>query len=326
MGASIAILDVGHGSSVVVREGDSAIVIDAGPGTGLLEYLDSTGIRHIRVVLISHADSDHLKGLVGLLAQIDITIESVYLNSDAAKSTKQWEAIVYALEDRDRNGSCEFSVELTEGMHFELSVDTRVDILAPRKALAATGPGSTDREGRRLTTNTVSAVTRVSIPGHSLIVAGDVDEVGLAHIVETGQDLNCDTLVFPHHGGHVGPSRSEQRNSEFAADLLERARPKSVIFSIGRGRFNNPRPEIVAVFAASPAHVWCTQMSTSCCASEGLDDGHLSSAFAAGRRTGRCCAGTVTISSRGFEPDPSKHDEFVAAAAPRGLCRSSSEP
>lgn len=41
----ISILDVGHGNSSVIRDGEMVLIVDAGPGTALLEYL--SGDRYI---------------------------------------------------------------------------------------------------------------------------------------------------------------------------------------------------------------------------------------------------------------------------------------
>lgn len=62
---TVTILDVGHGNAAVVNTGTGIIVIDAGPRTGLLEFLTETGAPKIDALLISHADADHIAGLIG---------------------------------------------------------------------------------------------------------------------------------------------------------------------------------------------------------------------------------------------------------------------
>lgn len=322
MAAEVAILDVGHGNCAVVHHQGQAIVIDTGPDTVLLEFLRDTGINRVTAVLISHADADHLKGLVALLAQPDIVVEEVYVNSDAAQRSRQWKALVYELDDRDRRGECSFNVGLIEGQEFELEPDVVVDILAPRSALAATGPGSNDNQGRRITTNSISAVARVSVSAQSVLFAGDIDEVGLSHLLMSGKNLRSDTLVFPHHGGNVSPSATEAKNRDFTRRLLQAVGPSTVVFSIGRSRFGNPRPEIVSeVTRSKDRSVMCTQMSNHCSSADRHEVSHLSDAFSSGKHKGLCCAGSVLISGVGWSPTKSEHALFVDVAAPTALCR-----
>lgn len=316
----ITILDVGHGNAAVLQHDDQAVVIDAGVGTTLLEHLRLMGIRRIRTVVISHADFDHLKGLVAVLDQPDIAVDQVFVNSDAAKKSREWTALVFALDERRRSGECDFTVQLTEGMSFQF-FDAAMNVLAPRAALAAIGPGGSDEEGRRITTNTISAVVSVRVAETQVLLPADIDAVGLHHLLGAGQDLQADVLVFPHHGGNVRPNASEADNREFSGSLLNAVRPATVVFSIGRGGHENPRPEVVESVSAAGATVMCTQMSRHCCGDVALPDRHLSNAFAAGRAPGRCCAGSIVASAAGLDPHATEHQAFVELNAPSALCR-----
>ena len=46
---SLAILDVGHGNCAVLRDRRGVVVIDAGPGSSLLEFLTEHKITNIDV-------------------------------------------------------------------------------------------------------------------------------------------------------------------------------------------------------------------------------------------------------------------------------------
>lgn len=321
----VSVLDVGHGNAAVVRDGEMVLVIDAGSGTALLEHLQKEGITKIFAVMISHADIDHLKGLVALLDQDDIQIDTVYVNSDAEKASHQWTALLYDLEERKRGGNCDFKIDLTEGISLKLNESAIVEVLAPRQALAATGPGAIDPYGNRVTTNTISAVLKVSLSDRRILLTGDLDEVGLKHLLETGVDVSADILVFPHHGGNVSPRSDLSSNIEFTKTLLSAVKPDLVIFSIGRTRYRNPRPEIVqSVTSFSTCHVMCTQMSRHCFIGERLPADHLADLYSSGRRRGHCCAGSIRVSPASLEPNIQLHREFVADNAPSALCRRTS--
>ena len=316
----IVILDVGHGNCAVVYEGPSCVVIDAGPGTTLLEFMRESGITVVEEILISHADTDHLKGVQALLDQDDITVKRVRLNSDAAKGSRQWDGMLYSLDDRRRSGEIRFDVQLVEGLTMSFS-DMSLEVMAPSAYLAGKGPGSRDSERRSIRTNTISAVVRLRATGCSVLFTGDMDEVGLNHLLATEQDLQADVLVFPHHGGNVGGSASADRNRHFAERLLAVVAPEVVIFSIGRTKYENPRPEIVRTVTADPSRkVMCTQMSRHCMDESPSEEGHLADVFADGRRSGDCCAGSIVLSGTDVLPPVAAHTDFIRRRVPRALC------
>lgn len=316
----VAILDVGHGNCAVVHEGDACLVIDAGPNTSLLEFLIAQGISRVDEVLISHADSDHLKGLLALLDQREIVVASVRLNTDAAKHSKQWDALLRSLDDRRRAGTMRFEVQLVEGQEFQFS-DCEVEVLAPSQYLAGRGPGSRDTNGRQVTTNTISAVVRVRTTSRSIVFAGDLDGVGLEHLMATQQDCSADVLVFPHHGGNTGIATATSNNLNFADKLLAAVNPALVVFSISRVRYLNPRPEIVETAVRAPGRkVMCTQMSKHCCEHVPAADEHMTEAFSDGRRSGHCCAGTIVIGESDIRPSVALHSEFVRSRVLNALC------
>ncbi len=62
------VLDVGHGSSAVLCDTEGTIVIDSGTGNSLYLFLKHEQITTIDLLLISHADEDHIGGLIAILA------------------------------------------------------------------------------------------------------------------------------------------------------------------------------------------------------------------------------------------------------------------
>ncbi len=317
----IVILDVGHGNCAVVHEGERCIVIDAGPGTALLEFILENDIKVVEEVLISHADADHLKGVLTLLDQDDIDIRCVRLNSDAAKDSRQWHGVLYSLQDRERNGEIAFEVQLVEGLLFRFH-DSDVEVLAPGRYLAAIGPGSRDSDGYHITTNTISAIVRVKTPDRSVLFTGDIDQIGLQHVLASDQDMSADVLVFPHHGGNVGASATAAGNRRFAEQLLLAVTPEVVVFSISREKYSNPRPEIIEAVKSVPHRkVMCTQMSRHCLDKSPNETRHLADVFADGKSSGHCCAGSIVMSGAVFQPSIILHAQFVRTKAPRALCR-----
>ncbi|MEN3267960.1 MBL fold metallo-hydrolase [Pseudonocardia sp.] len=325
---SLTFIDVGHGNAAVLQGSDGAVLIDAGPGPYVLEYLQQHGITALDAILISHADADHLKGLIALLGE-EIDVGEVRLNSDALKGSKTWDSVLWELEEREAAGKLELRIDLHRGQTLP-TVDATVslEVLAPRSYLVGRGPGATDRDGRRITSNTMSAVLAVRAGSDTLaMLAGDIDEVGLAHLVDTVDDLSSRLLMYPHHGGNVRATTNEHANAAFAQDLATRVQPDVVLFSIGRGEHGTPRKETIAAIrdACPRVRIACTQLSEHCAAvapPRGAAT-HLSSDFARGRARSHCCAGTLRIDfpdGTGASPNADEHHAFKQRWAPTALC------
>lgn len=322
----LSILDIGHGNSAVLVDEEGVVVIDAGPGSGLMEFLDRENIRRIDVVLISHADKDHIEGLIALLSAGVFGIGKVRLNTDSIKESRLWDDLVYELSKNNQQGRLDFVVSLTTkdtGLFNQGIVN--IEILAPTLYLAAKGPGSQDRKGRLITTNSISAVVRLSVEGYPLaLFPGDLDEVGLANLLDDGRDIYAPLLIFPHHGGLAGAGEIEV----FAERLCELTKPSTVIFSIGRNKFQNPQPDIIFSIRRSlpDARIICTQLSKHC--AKDLNSylpRHLTDKFSSGKEHNLCCSGTIVVDlSRRIDvtlfPSLDEHHRFIEETAPTGLC------
>jgi beta-lactamase superfamily II metal-dependent hydrolase len=321
---SLTVLDVGHGSCAILAEAGRIVVFDAGPKSGLLEFLLQHGINTIDLVLISHADRDHIEGLIAILATNSISIKMVRLNTDSLKGSDIWDDLAYELDLLQKQGRTNFSPALTEGDNGQFnSAEITLEIVAPSAYLATKGPSGKDYYNRRITTNSISAVIRILYKGMPVILlTGDMDLIGLEEIIRGGKALNAPIMVFPHHGGNAATDMTS-----FSQKLYDLVKPQQVLFSIGRGRYGTPMPEVIATARKLNANVRisCTQLSERCSASvPAQENTHISAIFASGRDDRHCCAGSITISlsSGGNEfPIWSEHQDFITSFAPSALCR-----
>ncbi len=321
----LCFLDVGHGNSTVIVDGTQNVaVIDVGKQSALSRFLAEQQITRIKYVYISHADEDHIGALIGLLGSPQITIDHVFLNSDAQKASKVWDDLVYELNAAHRVGKLVFATSLTAGQTEQLSDRVSLEVLGPSLYLAAKGPGSVHRHGGRIRSNSISAVIAISIKGRRLaLVPADLDAVGLRDLMDSEASLDASILVYPHHGGLPGGMEP----SDFANALLPMVRPDKVIFSIGRGRYGTPNPlTISSIRAAFPgARIVCTQLSEHCSAAPPAEpaEAHLTSAFAQGRLGGTCCGGTIVVpldQSNALQPDHRAHTNFIRTHVQTPLC------
>ena len=321
---SIAIIDVGHGNSTVVIENEGVLVVDAGPKNALLEFLREQNVMHIDVLLISHADQDHLGALAQLLASREFTVGRIALNSDADKSSATWDDVLYELDQAASDKRLRFDVALVpeDEPVFDRG-NVRVEVFGPSRYIAGKGPGARDRDGRRITTNSISAVVGIAVAGTQMVLLpGDIDEVGVDDLLAHNGTMKTPILVFPHHGGKPGAANIDG----YVRKLCAAVEPQVVFFSTGRGKHLTPNREVVAVIRERlpKARIMCTQISEHC--SDVLlvaDEDYLNDVFCSGREHGKCCAGTILIDldeAGTVLPSAEGHRTFIDNSVKQPLC------
>ena len=316
------ILDVGHGNSTVVEEPGHVSVIDGGNGDTLLRLLEDLGIDYVDTVIVSHADADHFGGISLLLSKEEFRVGQVFLNPDA-RDTNLWNDFVSVMIDAKKRGT-RFNLELTDENPGQVAFgNTRLEVLFPSQEVAIKTSEGSIPGGSQLTPNTMSAVIRVwAGDSPRLLLTGDIDQTALDCLINSDVDLKADVLVFPHHGGRPGSADPEA----FANLLGGEVNPQLVIFSIGRGRYSTPRPEIVLGIRSSTdgAHIACTQLSAHCANELPVSVNSIHSDVSRGRTRNACCAGTLEISlddEVAYLPNRAEHIEFINRFAPTALCR-----
>ena len=238
---NLYVLDVGHGNSTVLETSTGYAVFDAGQRTQLLDFLREKSISQIEYVVLSHADADHIGGLVAILSDNTLIIDRVYLNSDSAKSTKIWNSLIYALNESKQSGRLkqiipQATTNLGNSLSFE---DVGVDILAPKETLAL---NSRLISGKQLSANALSVVVRIVFDNDkAVLLAGDIDLIGFKEMLKNPPILDAEYLVFPHHGGL--PDR--QNVVEFVDILCSTISFKHAIFSIRQNEISFPREEVL---------------------------------------------------------------------------------
>lgn len=324
---SMAIVDVGHGSSAVLHDGELVAVMDAGPKPYLLQYLEDMGVDVVDMVIISHADNDHIGGLIALLSSEICRVRNVVVNADSQKTSRIWGDLRSIVDSKVAEGSMQLHLGTHTGpINGWHGKSCQLEAVAPSVHMAMGGPGARSRGNRRITSNSSSIVVRVLFEGKpAVLLAADMDGVTLEDIISKDQQCDAPILVFPHHGGRAGGDDCES----FTRNLLDRVKPRQVIFSNGRGIHGTPRPEIVQAIRSNGADVKiaCTQLSQNCAEkSPAASSSHLSGLFARGAKVGHCCAGTVEIDlarqaivSRQLDA----HQEFVIKL-PTALCQTPS--
>lgn len=322
----LIILDVGHGNCAILRDTKGTIIIDCASSETVADTLETLGISQIEAVILSHSDTDHIGGLIGLLVNPNISIKQIYLNADPRKETETWrQGLSSAIRiSKNRNIELRVKVGLTAEDTNKINAGAiNVEILWPTFDIAMAGVGGKTSNGKTISANAMSIVIRLVHQAKPIaLLPGDMDNLALENLVKENANLEANVLIFPHHGGRPGSVEP----IGFAKTLCEQVKPNLVIFSIGRGKHDTPRPEIVrGIRQADPdVHILCTQLSMHCSiAIPNTTFSHLGDYPAGGRIAGHCCGGTVVINIAGAETDylsKDDHSSFVRNHITMLLC------
>lgn len=322
----ITVLDVGHGNTAIIRDGDEIVMIDCSLDWAVAGELTRTGTKTIKYLVISHSDSDHMRGAARLLA-LGIRFDVIFANPDSAKDTEAWEDFRLRVREEVQAGRSKLT-GVHVGNPYTISTQrTTFEVIHPDPDLSLVGPTRTKQaRAGLLTSNDCSAVLRLHVDGRPIaLLAGDLTEAGFKRIQSSGLDMRAPILVFPHHGGKSGAADDRA----FAQQLCDAVQPQHIIFSHGRNSgHGTPRPEIIdGVRKYSKAvRVACTQLSRACHPSGPIPlQRHLFPRPSAGIGSNSCCAGTIVFcvdDSGHLEANPGydSHGVYVTSLA-HALCK-----
>jgi len=221
----LLVLDVGMGSSLLLRTRHHSLVYDFGPGRknrfsaaerALLPVMQGLGIAAADLLVVSHVDQDHSGGLYSFVGD--------YQWPQLLSGTPQELRSRFDLPHRVR--SChEYPDWYWDGVLFRfLETDS------------ATG-----------STNNRSCILQV-IGHHRLLLPGDIEALQESKLVAAyGDELAADVLLAPHHGS--GTSSSQL--------FVDRVRPGQVAFTLARNnRWRFPDEAVTARYRVIGARIF----------------------------------------------------------------------
>ena len=181
-------VDVGHGTGVVLQLPAGGVMIYDAGGLGSARYAASNisgvlweqGFSHVDTVIISHGDLDHLNALPVLLERFSIgcvCISGPMSRDESPKIRKLLELVV------DHGVKIEV---LSRGQRFDQS-GVQFEVLHP----ADQGTGGNN--------NSNSIVLSATYGEHQLLLAGDLENEGMAALLES-KPRHFDLVMAPHHG------------------------------------------------------------------------------------------------------------------------------
>lgn len=226
-GLEIAFLDIGQGDSSFIRlPTGGTILVDGGPRTNfdsgkfiVLPFLRSLGVNNIDVIIATHADMDHIGGLISILEAMNVG----RLIMPHGRHTTWTSTRLLKLVD-EKEIVFQFG---RRGEEIDVCPEVRIDIIHPTKEWADSYAASE---------NDRSVVIRLVYGGASAVLTGDIGEAVEEELIENVPGIRSDVLKVSHHGAKSGTSKA----------FLWAVRPSIAVISAGRNnRFGHPAPEVV---------------------------------------------------------------------------------
>lgn len=232
----LAMIDVGQGDSILLRDGERAILVDGGGwatgdlgGRVLLPALLGEGVRRLDALVMTHPDRDHCGGLVDIAA---------YLPVDEVWTAPGWEP-----------SGCAGRLLEIPGVRKRFLWQGHAMALG-RWRLKVLHPERGDGHGE---VNERSLVLLAEVHGRRVLLTGDIEDWAEHRLAGCcAPDLRTDILKVAHHGSRTSST----------ATFLEASSPRLALISVGvNNPYYHPSPEVVERLAEHGARVLRTDLS-----------------------------------------------------------------
>ena len=215
-GLEAVMLDVGQGQCVLLASGGEYALVDCGSGSSWYDagevaahQLKTMGCTELDYMILSHYDKDHISGVTGLLARMDVAEGLV---TDGADDEAVQAAV---LETAAAHGA-------------EVRSVTEETTLALGKARLRVFPPVGDGND-----NERSLSVLASLGEQDLLLTGDLDCAAEKALLEAWDLPDIEYLAAGHHGARTSTSE----------ELLDALKPETVCISVGSNSYGHPARE-----------------------------------------------------------------------------------
>jgi len=223
-GPAIVFLDVGQGDAILlVGEDGGTVLIDGGPDPLVIAAaLARQGIRRIDLAIVTHADADHLVGILEVVRRMPVGL--LWRPNPTGGDPR-----LDDLNDVASRGG--LPIEIPQVGDIVSVGGVRISVIGPLRRYA-----SSNDEG---------IVVVAEVGGLTALLAGDTEasaqrEFGMPSV---------DILKVPHHG-----SRTTDLGWLASTDA------SVAVISVGENDFGHPTPEVLAVLESLPLEIRRTDL------------------------------------------------------------------
>lgn len=225
----IYFLDVGQGDCTLIRTPyGKNIIIDGGDGNSdkydygekvVYPYLLDRRIKKIDYLVASHADSDHMGGLIYILE--NMKVEQILLGIQSQESNQLKDLIDIANKKKVK------IIILKAGDEIKIDKDIRIKVLFPIK----------NNLILENSLNNNSLVFKLKYNNFSMLFTGDIEEIAENELINLYKDnLKSTILKIAHHGSKSSSSK----------EFLKSVSPQIAVIGVGKkNKYGHPNEEVL---------------------------------------------------------------------------------
>ncbi len=229
---TIRFLDVGQGDAILITspEGKSVVYDGGRSESRMRELIRQYDIRNVGLVVASHADSDHITGLVPIVA---LNRPQYFLNNGKAGTTQIWQKLT--------------NVAAQAGTKGLVAADQNINLGSVKLTVLAPPLGMTDQ-------NTNSVGLLVQYGTFRALMTGDSETPetnGWLQKYPSSTLGPIDVYKSIHHGAANGDN----------ARWLAAVRPKNVVIGVGPNNYGHPTASALSLYRSVGAATYRTDLN-----------------------------------------------------------------
>ena len=252
--------DVGQGdSTLIVTPQGRQVLVDGGPEIGSATRALSGPLspwdRRLDLVILTHLDADHSRGLLKALETYRVDAILVGAKDEDSFLYPQWRQAVERQEHRPAYLTAGQTITLEEGITLETvhppAEKTAAEKTAAEKTAAETDAGRNNPAARRpapdwnadiRNANNKSVVLRLVYGEVSFLLTGDIELEAERYLVRTAPNLESRVFKVAHHGSKTSTTPA----------FLRAVNPRWAVISAGRDNpYGHPHPSVLARLEAA---------------------------------------------------------------------------
>jgi competence protein ComEC len=233
---TIAFIDVGQGDATLIRDGVGFdVLIDGGQksaGELVLAYLRQVGVDDLEVVVATHADRDHIGGLIRIIEGDEFPIESVFYNGYPGDS-QTWMEFEAAINAEGLSLTpAHYPFTFTWGGITAQVLNPLPNLIEPEQ-------------------NEASIVLMIDYAQIATLLPADIDAEVEALLPGRTSKLQAEILKVAHHGSKYSTSQT----------FLQEVQPQEAIISVGLNPYGHPAPETLKRLKNIGTQIWRTDFA-----------------------------------------------------------------